>query len=52
MQARSIRLLQRTACTTPTSPARGDFMERYKRGDGAVNIELLKFLSDWLTKHI
>jgi hemerythrin-like metal-binding protein len=30
----------------------GDFMTRYKRGDGAVNIELLRFLSDWLTKHI
>ena len=30
----------------------GDFMARYKRGDGAVNIELLQFLSDWLTKHI
>ncbi len=29
-----------------------DFMARYKRGDGAVNIELLRFLSDWLTKHI
>lgn len=30
----------------------GDFMARYKRGDGTVNIELLKFLSNWLTKHI
>jgi hemerythrin len=30
----------------------GDFMARYKRGDSAVNIELLQFLSDWLTKHI
>ena len=30
----------------------GDFMARYKRGDGALNIELLRFLSDWLTKHI
>jgi len=30
----------------------GELMARYKRGDGDVNIELLKFLSDWLTKHI
>lgn len=30
----------------------GDFMARYKRGDGTLNIELLRFLSDWLTKHI
>lgn len=29
-----------------------DFMARYKRGDGTLNIELLRFLSDWLTKHI
>jgi len=29
-----------------------DFMARYERGEGAVNIELLSFLSDWLTKHI
>jgi hemerythrin-like metal-binding protein len=29
-----------------------DFMARYKRGDGAVNIELLQFLRDWLTRHI
>ena len=30
----------------------GDFMTRYKRGDGTLNIQLLRFLSDWLTKHI
>jgi hemerythrin-like metal-binding protein len=30
----------------------GDFKARYKRGDGTLNIELLRFLSDWLTKHI
>ena len=30
----------------------GDFMARYKRGDVTLNIELLRFLSDWLTKHI
>lgn len=30
----------------------GDFMTRYKRGDGTLNIELLRFLSDWLTQHI
>jgi len=29
-----------------------EFVARYKRGDGTVNIELLRFLSDWLTKHI
>jgi|SRR5579863_1528815 len=29
-----------------------EFMARYKRGDGTLNIELLRFLSDWLTKHI
>jgi hemerythrin-like metal-binding protein len=29
-----------------------EFMDRYKRGDGTLNIELLRFLSDWLTKHI
>lgn len=29
-----------------------DFMARYKRGGGTLNIELLRFLSDWLTKHI
>ena len=29
-----------------------DFMARYKRGDHGLNIELLHFLSDWLTKHI
>lgn len=30
----------------------GEFMTRYKRGDGALTVELLHFLSDWLTKHI
>jgi len=30
----------------------GDFMARYKRGDGTVNIQLLRFLRDWLTGHI
>jgi len=30
----------------------GDFMARYKRGDGTLNIQLLRFLSDWLTRHI
>ena len=30
----------------------GEFMSRYKRGDGTLTIELLHFLSDWLTKHI
>jgi len=30
----------------------GEFMARYKRGDSTLNIELLRFLSDWLTKHI
>ncbi len=29
-----------------------DFMTRYKRGDSALNIELLRFLSNWLTQHI
>jgi hemerythrin-like metal-binding protein len=29
-----------------------DFMARNQHGDGTVNIELLQFLSDWLTKHI
>jgi len=28
------------------------FMARYERGDSKVNIEPLRFLSDWLTKHI
>jgi hemerythrin-like metal-binding protein len=30
----------------------GEFMARYKKGDGTLNIDLLRFLSDWLTKHI
>jgi hemerythrin-like metal-binding protein len=29
-----------------------EFITRYKRGDGALTVELLHFLSDWLTKHI
>jgi len=29
-----------------------EFMARYKRGDGTVNVELLPFLSGWLTQHI
>jgi hemerythrin len=29
-----------------------EFMARYKRSDDAVNIGLLQFLSDWLTRHI
>ncbi len=29
-----------------------EFMARYERGDGSVNIHLLRFLGDWLTKHI
>jgi hemerythrin-like metal-binding protein len=29
-----------------------DFLARYKRGDGTINIRLLRFLSDWLTRHI
>ena len=28
------------------------FMERYKRGDLSLNIDLLQFLSNWLSKHI
>ena len=27
-------------------------MTCYKSGDGTVNIELLRFLGDWLSKHI
>jgi hemerythrin len=27
-------------------------MTRYKRGDGTLNIQLLRFLGDWLTRHI
>jgi hemerythrin-like metal-binding protein len=30
----------------------GVFMTRHTGGDGAVNIELLRFLSNWLTEHI
>ncbi len=29
-----------------------EFMTRFKRGDSGLTIELLHFLSDWLTKHI
>jgi len=29
-----------------------EFVARHKRGDASINIELLQFLSDWLTKHI
>jgi hemerythrin len=29
-----------------------EFMTRYKRGDGTLNIQLLHFLRDWLTEHI
>jgi hemerythrin-like metal-binding protein len=29
-----------------------DYVARYKRGDSGLNIELLRFLSDWLSNHI
>jgi hemerythrin-like metal-binding protein len=29
-----------------------EFMARHARGDSKINIELLRFLSDWLTNHI
>jgi hemerythrin len=29
-----------------------DFMVRYERGDSTINIQLLRFLSNWLTRHI
>ena len=29
-----------------------EFAARYKKGDASLNIELIRFLSDWLTKHI
>jgi hemerythrin len=29
-----------------------EFMARYERGDGSINIHLLRFLSDWLARHI
>jgi hemerythrin len=29
-----------------------EFMARHERGDGAVNILLLRFLSDWFASHI
>lgn len=29
-----------------------DFMERFGRGDSSINVELLQFLSGWLTRHI
>lgn len=30
----------------------GDFMARFEKGDGAVNMDLLEFLRDWLKSHI
>jgi len=29
-----------------------DFMARYDRGDATISVDLLRFLGDWLTKHI
>lgn len=29
-----------------------DFAARYERGEGALNVQLLNFLRDWLTTHI
>lgn len=29
-----------------------EFMARHERGDVTINIHLLRFLGDWLTKHI
>ncbi|MGA2649831.1 MAG: bacteriohemerythrin [Terracidiphilus sp.] len=29
-----------------------DFAARYERGESSLNIQLLNFLRDWLTKHI
>lgn len=29
-----------------------EFMARFERGDSTINISLLTFLRDWLTKHI
>jgi hemerythrin len=29
-----------------------DFVARYERGESSLNIQLLNFLRDWLTKHI
>jgi hemerythrin-like metal-binding protein len=29
-----------------------EYVARYERGDVTLNVELLKFLSDWLTTHI
>jgi len=29
-----------------------DLIARYERGEGSINVELLQFLSNWLTKHI
>lgn len=30
----------------------GDFIARYKKGEGAINVDLLSFLRDWLKNHI
>lgn len=30
----------------------GDFMARYQKGEGAVNVDLLIFVRDWLKNHI
>jgi hemerythrin len=30
----------------------GDFMTRFEKGDGAVNLDLLEFLRAWLKNHI
>jgi hemerythrin len=29
-----------------------EFLARYKRGEGSINVQLLNFLRDWLTNHI
>jgi hemerythrin-like metal-binding protein len=29
-----------------------EFSARYKKGDANLNVELIRFLSDWLTRHI
>lgn len=30
----------------------GDFMSRYQKGEGTVNVDLLVFVRDWLKNHI